>query len=223
VSIPLIAVVGPVEPPLLAAFLGHYRTLGVARSLLAFHFPDQTPEADRARLLEVSRGLGVTPALVRVGPWHETTNTQLRDTLREQAGDGWHLLADVDEFPTFPAGLADTLAASTTGTVGGLLLDRIAADGRLRPWTPGEGLDAAYPLGGFLTHRLLHGDPRKIVAARAGIPVDHGNHRAPGHRSWCTTSSGATAYATTSSSASSSSPPAGGPPAARPCSRRPAA
>ncbi|MHC5905295.1 hypothetical protein ACVNF4_15540 [Streptomyces sp. S6] len=46
----------------------------------------------------------------------------------------------------------------------------------------GEGLDAAYPLGGFLTHLLLHGDPRKIVLAHSSVTVDSGNHRAEGHR-----------------------------------------
>ncbi|MFD3930221.1 hypothetical protein [Streptomyces sp. NPDC058614] len=39
-----------------------------------------------------------------------------------------------------------------------------------------------YPLGGFVTHHLLRGDPRKIVLAHSGITVASGNHRAEGHR-----------------------------------------
>ena len=35
------------------------------------------------------------------------------------------------------------------------------------PAGPESGLDLAYPLGGLLTRRLLHGDPRKIVLAPA--------------------------------------------------------
>ncbi|NNJ61696.1 MAG: hypothetical protein HKP61_12270 [Dactylosporangium sp.] len=62
------------------------------------------------------------------------------------------------------------------------MLDRVAAAGCLRGWSPGPGLDLAYPLGGFLTHRILRADPRKIVLARAGVPIDSGNHRAPDHR-----------------------------------------
>ncbi|MEU5662046.1 hypothetical protein [Streptomyces longwoodensis] len=64
--------------------------------------------------------------------------------------------------------------------VGGLLLDRVAADGSLAPWHPDPGLEPAFPLGGHLTHRLLLGDPRKIVLAHASATVASGNHRAPG-------------------------------------------
>ncbi|MEU2226427.1 hypothetical protein [Streptomyces sp. NPDC018347] len=66
--------------------------------------------------------------------------------------------------------------------VGGLMLDRVAASGRLTGWRPEGGLDLAYPLGGHLTHRLLHGAPRKIVLARHDVTVASGNHRAPSHR-----------------------------------------
>ncbi|MEU1147467.1 hypothetical protein ACFYO9_10545 [Streptomyces sp. NPDC005863] len=41
-------------------------------------------------------GLGITRAAVSTGPWHEHTNTELRDAQRELAGAGWHLLADAD-------------------------------------------------------------------------------------------------------------------------------
>ncbi len=182
---PMIAVIGPVEPDLLTAFIAHYRTHGVHRFLLAFHFPDHTSDDQRIQLLDTCGGLDLSPALVNIGPWHEHTNTRLRDELRALAGPGWHLLADADEFHTYPNGLTDTLheaANAGIGTVGGLMLDRIATDGRLRPWTPQQGLDRAYPLGGFLTHHLLRGDPRKIVLAHSSIPVASGNHRAPGHR-----------------------------------------
>ncbi|WP_028192430.1 glycosyltransferase family 2 protein [Salinispora pacifica] len=182
---PLIAVIGPVEPDLLTAFVRHYRAHGVHRFLLAFHFPDDTSDNERVQLLDTCGSLGISPALVNVGPWHEYTNTHLRDELRGLAGPGWHLLADTDEFHTYPNGLIDTLheaASAGTGTVGGLMLDRIATDGQLRPWTPQQGLDRTYPLGGFLTHYLLRGDPRKIVLAHSTVPVSSGNHRAPGRR-----------------------------------------
>ncbi|MBE1484993.1 glycosyltransferase family 2 protein [Plantactinospora soyae] len=182
---PLIAVIGPVEPDLLTAFVGHYRAYGVQRFLLAFHFPDHTSDDKRVHLLDTCGALGISPALANIGPWHEHTNTRLRDELRALAGPGWHLLADADEFHTYPNGLVDTLheaASAGIGTVGGLMLDRIAIDGQLRPWNPQQGLDRAYPLGGFLTHYLLRGDPRKIVLAHSNVPIASGNHRAPGHR-----------------------------------------
>lgn len=180
----LIAVIGPVEPALLTAWTTHYRRLGIEHFHLAFHFPEHVPDTRRHELLAAARGLGITPATISSGPWHEHTNTELREALRGQAGPGWHLLADSDEFQQYPAPLTEvTAAAERAGhrTVGGLLLDRVAADGRLSPWQAATGLDRTFPLGGHLTHRLLHGDPRKIVLARHDIIVASGNHRAPGH------------------------------------------
>ncbi|MFI6658069.1 glycosyltransferase family 2 protein [Streptomyces sp. NPDC050523] len=182
---PLISVIGPVEPALLTFWVHHYRALGIERFLLAFHFPEHVAPERRQQLLATCRALGIIPVLVSTGPWHEHTNPQLRDALRERAGTGWHLLADADEFHAYPAPLTEVVAAadrSQTGTAGGLMLDRVAADGALTGWDAATGLDAAYPLGGFLTHHLLQGDPRKIVLAHSGVPVASGQHLAEGHR-----------------------------------------
>lgn len=182
---PVIAVIGPIEPALLTAWSRHYRRIGVERFLIAFHFPDRTHPRHRDTLLATADDLGITPALISTGAWHEHTNTDLRERLRTLAGPGWHLLADSDEFHQFPTSVDDAISdAETSGyrVVGGLLLDRISRDGILPPITPGLDLDQAFPLGGHLTHRVLRGDPRKIVAVRSDVVVASGNHRAPGHR-----------------------------------------
>ncbi|MFJ9615656.1 hypothetical protein [Streptomyces noursei] len=181
----LISVIGPVEVPLLAAWVRHYRWLGIERFLIAFHFPEHVPDRHGHELQAACRELGVIPTGSSTGPWHEHTNTELRDTLRQAAGPGWHLLADTDEFQQYPAPLPEVIAqAEKSGrrVIGGLMLDRVAASGHLTGWRPEGGLDLAYPLGGHLTHRLLRGDPRKIVLARHDVTVSSGNHRAPGHR-----------------------------------------
>lgn len=181
----LIAVIGPVEPALLRAWASHYRALDVDRFLIAVHLPPGTARQHRARLRDTFRDLGIVPEIIAGGPWHEDTNTRLRDELRTRAGEGWHLLADSDELHAYPAPLADVLAAaeeSGAGAVGGLLLDRVTADGTLTGWDPAAGLDRAYPLGGFITHHLAGGDPRKIVLAHSRVDVASGQHRAPGHR-----------------------------------------
>lgn len=185
VAPPLIAVIGPVNPALLSAWAAHYRALGVERFMIAVHLPLHTDRDRRDRLQDAFRTLGIVPEIVKAGPWHEDTNTHLRDALRAHAGAGWHMLADSDELHTYPAPLADVLAAaedSGTGTVGGLLLDRVTSDGALHGFDPATGLDAGYPLGGFVTHHLLRGDPRKVVLAHSTVDVASGQHRAPGRR-----------------------------------------
>ncbi|MFF1484568.1 glycosyltransferase family 2 protein [Streptomyces sp. NPDC058319] len=181
----LVAVIGPVEPPLLAAWIRHYRKLGIERFVIAFHFPEHVPEIRRHHLQAAAREVGVIPTHTSTGPWHEHTNGELRDALRHRAGPGWHLLADADEFHQYPGPLHQVIfRAEATGhrVVGGLMLDRVTASGRLTGWRPEGGLDLAYPLGGHLTHRLLQADPRKIVLARHDVTVASGNHRSPGHR-----------------------------------------
>lgn len=81
----LVAVVGPVEPALLTAWTAHYRRLGVERFHLAFHFPQHVPDAGRRQLPATARELGLPTGQISTGPWHEHTNTELRDALREQA------------------------------------------------------------------------------------------------------------------------------------------
>ncbi|MER5969470.1 glycosyltransferase family 2 protein [Streptomyces sp. NPDC002055] len=181
----LIAVIGPVEPDLLTAWTAHYRSLGIERFHIAFHFTSHVPDGRQEELLETSRALGHGPSHVNTGPWHERIHSDLRDALRHEAGPGWHLIADSDEFHhhTEPIDrVISTAEASGRTVVGGLMLDRVSPDGRLSPWQPHNGLDRAFPLGGHLTHRLLHGDPRKIVLASSQVALAPGNHRAPGHK-----------------------------------------
>jgi hypothetical protein len=181
-TVTLIAVIGPVEPALLAAWCTHYQQLGVTRFAIALHTPHPGGGPAREALAEAFRAAtGHEPQLVAVGPWHEHTNIHLREQLRARAGQGWHLLADADEFQQHPHGLAaavDAAQANGSGVLAGLLLDRVAADGGFPSWTTNTGLDRAYPLGGLLTHHLLRGDPRKIVLARSDVVVASGNHRA---------------------------------------------
>jgi hypothetical protein len=181
----LIAVIGPVEPPLLTAWIRHYRNLGIEQFYLAFHFSDHVSDSQRYDLVASCRESDISPAAVHRGPWHEHTNAELRDALRQQAGGGWHLFADSDEFQHYPASIPEILAtaeASGRSVVGGVLLDRVSPDGHLTTWREEIGLDRSFPLGGHLTHRLLRGDPRKIVLARSCVAVASGNHRAPGHK-----------------------------------------
>ncbi|NYV75903.1 hypothetical protein [Streptomyces sp. UH6] len=178
----LVAVIGAVEDELLREFAAHYTKLGVGEFFVGFHFPDHVPEEERERTLGTWRRLAGPPALVSTGPWHEHLHGELRDRLRAAAGEGWHLIADSDEFHAYPLSLEETVArAEATGhpLVNGVLLDRLAADGGLAGAGDAPDLDTRYPVGGFLTARLTRGNPRKVVLARSDVPLALGSHYSP--------------------------------------------
>ncbi|MFD9498142.1 hypothetical protein [Streptomyces sp. NPDC060035] len=181
ISPPLIAVIGPVEPDLLRAFITHYRDgVGIRDFHLAFHFTEHASRALRDQLITVCEEMVGPPTVISQGPWHETVHSELRDHLRVRAGAGWHVIADIDEFHDYPVPPAELIsAAETAGSpiVGGLLFDRVAQDGSIKPWSPNEGLDKAYPLGGYLTPKLLGGNPGKIVIAHSSVRLGLGSHR----------------------------------------------
>ena len=175
----LIAVIGPVEASLLHEFVLHYAKLGIDQFMFSFHFPEDTAVLTKHELLAVCRELIGKPQFVSEGPWHATTNGDLRDMMRRRAGPGWHLLADIDEFQFYPMKIGELIElVQGTGhrVIHGLMLDRISADGRLCCWRSTAGLDDTYPLGGFLTHYVLKADPRKVVLAHSSVDVSPGNH-----------------------------------------------
>ncbi|MDQ3154074.1 MAG: glycosyltransferase family 2 protein [Actinomycetota bacterium] len=149
----VVAVIGPVEPALLTAWCEHYQRLGVDRFTVAFHIPDAGLAAVRAELVATYQSAtGGAPELVVTGPWHEHTNGELRDELRERAGESWHLLADADEFQQHRGGLSSCLAAAAESgawVVGGFrpcppqprlcpTPNRPRTAGRLWRWSGGE-------------------------------------------------------------------------------------
>lgn len=183
----LIAVIGPVDPALFAAWVSHYRVLGVTRFQVGFRFPSHTSAERRQELRAACRSLGLRPTAICCGDWSEHTDTELRNVLREKAGTGWHLLAGAQEFHQFPLPLGDVIDdAERAGApvVGGVLLDRVTADGHLPKLRTQGQLDATFPLGGHLTYRLLGGDPRRVVLARSEVSVAPGNQRTAGQEAY---------------------------------------
>ena len=177
---PLVAVIGPVEPDLLRAFVAHYRAYGVEEFYFGFHFTEHVSRALRDELVVVCEELVGPPTVISQGPWHETVHSEVRDHLRVRADAGWHVIADIDEFHAYPAPLTELIAAAENADspiVGGVLLDRVAADGSIGPWSLDEGLDKAFPLGGYLTPELLGGNPGKVVAAHSSVRLGLGSHR----------------------------------------------
>ncbi|HXT91083.1 MAG TPA: hypothetical protein VN714_17670 [Trebonia sp.] len=140
--------------------------------------------SDSSALLQTCRDLVGEPRVVSRGLWVEKTNSEIRDALRAQAGSGWQVFADIDEFHFYPSSLPAAIdEAENAGqlTIEGLLFDRVSRTGEISAWDGAE-IDRSYPLGGFFTHLITAGDSRKVMAARSGIPLGSGNHWAPGLR-----------------------------------------
>ncbi len=182
----VICVLGAVEEQLIREWVAHYRGLGAERFLVGVHLAPNVEDEAAARTLDtLTACVPGGAAHVGRGPWLAETNGLIRDELRRRAGEGWHVIADVDEFQQYPGPLPEVLAdygRRGEVTVEGLLFDRVTASGELAGWDPAAGIDAGYPLGGFLTSTVLRGDSRKVLAARAGVALADGNHWAPGLR-----------------------------------------
>jgi hypothetical protein len=182
----VIAVVGAVEDQLVREWVAHYQKLGAERFLIGVHFgPGADAESAERTLDTLGECVPGGAAHVSRGPWLAETNGDIRDALRQRAGDGWHVVADVDEFQQYPGPLPEVLAEyDRLGEVAveGLLFDRVTASGELTGWDAAAGLDAGYPLGGFFGSSVLRSDTRKVMAARAEVPLGAGNHWAPGLR-----------------------------------------
>ncbi|SHG27283.1 hypothetical protein [Streptoalloteichus hindustanus] len=184
-TVTLVGVIGPVEPELLTAWCRHYQEAGIERFAVALHRVDVDKAAQDELATAMRETTGCAPELTVTGPWHECVHGDLRDQLRARAGDGWHVIADSDEFQQHVDGIGASLRAAEAGgqgVLGGLLLDRVAADGSLPAWRADVGLDRSYPLGGLLTHLVTRGEARKIVLAHSSVGLSPGNHRAPGRR-----------------------------------------
>lgn len=179
----LVTVIGPIDSRILSEFFGHYRSLGIEHFCLGLHLPAGAVSLESAELLfDVCTNAAGRPPTLRRGPWTVQMHLELRDTLRKDAGLGWHLIADSDEFQVYPMGLEAPIREAErldNPVVGGLLLDRIAEDGTLASWDLSRGLDASYPFGGFVTAAIAGGDPRKVVLAKASTPLNLGNHLSP--------------------------------------------
>ncbi|WP_262391762.1 hypothetical protein [Nocardiopsis sp. CNR-923] len=65
---PLIAVIGPLETPLLQAWIEHYRTLGIDDFHLALHLPEHALPGTEHRLREALARCGIVPAWWNTAP-----------------------------------------------------------------------------------------------------------------------------------------------------------
>lgn len=175
----------PARVDLLPQFVEHYRNLGVERFLLSLHI-DPTMDAaqaaaEKARFEATLARLGIDEAYYFEGTFDAVPfyNHQADMQARFAAPDDWVVWADSDEFQLYPAPLASIVAQLEKHDVhymGGVFVDRVAADGSLPPFDPARSVWEQFPVACLVTKDLAKGDTKKVVLARGWVQISHGSH-----------------------------------------------
>lgn len=163
---------------LLPHFLAHYAALGAHRIVVAVRSPE------RGELYEAAvAAASCYPARV---VWRESTlfadsdRAAVEEELLRDEGvdqDDYVIYADLDEFPEYPAALAEIVAdmnAHHDWALRGWIIDRVAEDGTLAPIAEQPSLGKQFPLACDITDGLLRGWRQKIVLCRFRVQLEGG-------------------------------------------------
>jgi hypothetical protein len=171
--------------PFLSQFIEHYARLGVEK----FHFslqmePGSDPvsiEASSAEANRVLKAYDLELSGILVQPFSSFVLRELHDRLQDRncrEGD-WIVWSDIDEFQVYPGEFKSLIKLGETFGIDyfrGNLIDRIAEDGKLRPFDPNESIWKQYPRQIKLTPPFSTGLAHKVTCARANVRVSRGNH-----------------------------------------------
>lgn len=171
--------------PMLEQFLSHYRQAGVESLHISLHLPADAQLDHSRREQKECRSLvwawgGVFEGVVRF-PYDSRILRAYHDRLQQRFSSAdWIMWADSDEFHDFHPDLATALNVceeAGSRVVLGEFIDRIAEDGRLIGFRPGQSIWEQFPLGCHFSRDVMKADTQKVVCARADVGVMPGNHR----------------------------------------------
>ena len=161
----------------LRPMLEHYRSIGVQSFLVNVHLTStEDPLLDEVQA--ITNDFGVPIASVVYGNWQELI-IQTYAKSRNLYPNDWHILADQDEFHTFPYALPELEDRCNKGGyhyVNGCWVDRIAADGGFPEVDPKRSMWEQFPVGTFFSYPVAAADPRKVVLTRSGVNLAKGQH-----------------------------------------------
>jgi hypothetical protein len=158
--------------------LSHYASLGIARHLLHLH---ESSDDALAELSDQVLAAGASIVTKTVGQWSVHLNTALLNGTRQRDPNEWFVIADHDELQAYPDGLAAAIAFCNRhgyDYIEGCLVDRLAEGGTLPPVEAGVSLWDQYPLGSVLSKVAGGAVTNKVVAAKGGVQLSHGQHHA---------------------------------------------
>jgi hypothetical protein len=163
--------------------LAHYRELGVTSFFVNVHL-SHPEDIILEEVKQVTTEFGCDIASVTVGDW-QRDQRGIYARSRQRFPNDWFILADQDELQVYPHDLIDIIKECDQkgyDYIKGLFVDRISADGGFPEVEQGRQIWSQFPLGGLITFPILHGDPRKVVAAKGFVPLSRGQHTASGGR-----------------------------------------
>lgn len=158
--------------------LAHYQSLGIESFFVNLHLKNQSDPV-REQVETITREFGSGIACIAVGDW-QMALMEAYLTPRELYPSDWFVLADQDELQVYPGSLPDVFAdcqGHGWDYVRGMFVDRLARDGGFPPVLPGS-IWEQFPMGAFFSARVLHAEPRKVVAVHGPVPLAKGQHRA---------------------------------------------
>lgn len=169
----LTVTIGP-DYRLLAHFLRYYKNLGVHNFLVILNTPDDAP-------LKILQNYDIKPVRIWTEPFSERLKqAHERDIISKYcSNEDWIVYSDLDEFQHYPAGLLNQLKFCENNGIDfleGRLLDRISETGELTELDSKKSLEEQYPLGGYITNKLLKAWDKKIVVAKGKLVVGGGHH-----------------------------------------------
>ncbi|MBC8167364.1 MAG: hypothetical protein H7Y20_16030 [Bryobacteraceae bacterium] len=181
----LICTLEPARISFIPQFVEHYSLLGVG----TFHLSVQVePEAggaavncaEAAAVSELSR-YGIRLAGTLVEPFSSFALRAHHDRIQDAKTrpSDWIIWADIDEFHVYPGDFKSLLQFAESMNIDyfhGRLVERAAADGKLKNFDPAQPLWTQYPRRFELSDTIVPGISRKVPCARANIRVNPGHH-----------------------------------------------
>ncbi|MFJ2379294.1 hypothetical protein ACIOZL_42510 [Streptomyces sp. NPDC087769] len=174
-----IAVVGPVEPPLLVARVRHYRCPDIERFLIAFHLPDHVPDTQQHDLQTVLRELGILPTATSSGAYAQNYDFTEKKAKYFTGRQGVSTSAPDQPGAATPGTGADAAAetaAAAPGAAGRRVGSVRACEGYAgrtlngQSWRPRQDSNLRHPLQEW--DRILAGGC-SVVLSGGVLPVQH--------------------------------------------------
>ena len=181
----LLCTLEPARIDWLPQFVAHYRSIGVERFLLTLQLepgmPEELAQAGRERFRQVLADLDIREPQFLEQAFDAGTIIRHQRSLQQDliAPADWIVWCDSDEFQVYPQPLPALAAQCETQRIDflrGLLIDRVAVDGSLAPFSPERPVWETYPIACDTNRRLGGGDPRKVAMARGDVVVTGGKH-----------------------------------------------